>query len=104
MEPLHALPKLSPKASDPRDVPNKNTSLANFDVFLANPKKPVSIKDSATERSKALNVPYGLFFSSGGLYVGYALGILGPLGEKWLKFNFGITDDAALFYGMANLG
>jgi MFS family permease len=60
--------------------------------------------DSATERSKAFNIFYGLFFASGGLYSGYGIGILGPLGEKWLKFNFGITDNTALLFGMANLG
>jgi hypothetical protein len=60
--------------------------------------------DSATERSRAFNDFVGLFFASGSLYFGYGLAVLGPLGEKWLKFNFGITDDAALFLGMANLG
>ena len=59
--------------------------------------------DSATERSKAFNILFGLFFASGGLYFGYAVGILGSLGERWLRFNFGITDDAAMFLGLANL-
>ena len=59
--------------------------------------------DAATERSKAFNAFFGLFFASAGLFFGYSLTILGPLGEKWLKFNFGITDDAAMFLGFANL-
>jgi hypothetical protein len=54
-------------------------------------------------RSKAFNAFFGLFFASGGLYFGYAIGILGPLGEKWLKFNYGITDQASVFLGLANL-
>jgi hypothetical protein len=59
--------------------------------------------DAATERSRAFNAFFGLFFATGGLFFGYAAAMLGPLGEKWLKFNFGITDEAALFFGMANL-
>jgi hypothetical protein len=60
--------------------------------------------DSAVERSKIFNIFFGLFFAFGALYVGYALSVLGPLGEKWLRFRFGITEDSALFLGLANLG
>ena len=59
--------------------------------------------DAARERSRAFNIFFGLFFASGGLYFGYGLAMLGPLGEKWIRLNFGRTDDSGVFLGMANL-
>jgi hypothetical protein len=59
--------------------------------------------DAAIERSKAFNIFYGLFFASGGLYYWYGLFVLGPLGQKWLRFKYGITVDAAAVLGVANL-
>jgi hypothetical protein len=85
---------------------NPKVDVKDFDDPRSKYQKAQSMRDpsdSATERSKAFNTFYGLFFASGGLYVGYALAILNPLGDKWLKFNFGITDDAAVLLGMANL-
>ena len=99
---------LSPakKPSDSRGVLNKAPSLGDIADPPAGPTRAMSMRDpsdAATERSKGFNAFFGLFFASGGLFFGYSLAILGPLGEKWLKFNFGITDDAAMFLGLANL-
>jgi hypothetical protein len=72
----------------------------------SNLRKALSMRDpsdAATERSKAFNAFFGIFFASGGLYFGYGASMLGPLGEKWLKFNFGITEDAVMFLGFTNL-
>ena len=94
------------KRSDPRGVPDNAPSLVNIADPPAGPTRAMSMRDpsdAATERSKGFIAFFGLFFASGGLFFGYSLAILGPLGEKWLKFNFGITDDAAMFLGLANL-
>jgi hypothetical protein len=91
----------------PRRVPDQVPNLDKIDDKLPKHEKALSIPDpldEATERSTAFNAFFGIFFASGGLYSGYGLGILGPLGEKWLTFNYGITDEVALFYGMANVG
>jgi hypothetical protein len=89
-----------------RGVPDEATSLEDVEESPTNLNKALSMRDPsdlAQERSKAFNAFFGLFFASGGLYVGYAITVLGPLGEKWLKFNFGIKDDAAMFFVMANV-
>lgn len=101
------MPPPTKQTSDPRGLPIEPTPLANFVALPPKAQKSVSIKipsDPATERSRAFDAFFGIFFASGGLYVGYGLGILGPLGEKWLKFRFGMTDDASMFFGIANLG
>ena len=87
-------------------MPNKAPSLGDIDDPPTKYGKALSMRDpsdAATERSQGFNIFFGLFFASGGLYFGYAVAMLGPLGEKWLKFNFGITDEAAMFLGFANL-
>jgi hypothetical protein len=94
------------KTSDAKEIPNVGTSLSDEDA--PSPKNPNALSmrdpsDSAKERSKAFNVFFGLSFASGGFYFGYSLAMLSPLGEKWLKYNFDIIDNAATFLGMANL-
>jgi hypothetical protein len=94
------------KSSDSRGVLSEATTVTSPDDLPSKGSEYSSMRDpsdAATQRSKAFNSFYGLFFASGGLYLGYAAGILSPLGQKWLRFNFGIEDDAAFFFGIANL-
>jgi hypothetical protein len=107
LDPHQSLLSPAKKKSNPRAVPIDPPSLADIDDPPSKVQKGTGMRDpsdSATERSKAFNTFFGLFFASGGLYFGYGASILAPLGEKWLKFNFGITDEAPLFLGLANLG
>lgn len=93
--------KTSDAKEFPIDAPN---SLSDEDA--GPPKIALSMRDpsdSAEERSKGYNVFFGLSFASGGFYFGYSLAMLSPLGEKWLKYNFDIIENSALYLGMANL-
>jgi hypothetical protein len=94
------------KTSDAKEIPENATSLSDEDDPSPKNANALSMRDpsdSANERSKAFNIFFGLSFASGGFYFGYSLAMLSPLGEKWLKFNFDIIDNAATFLGIANL-
>jgi hypothetical protein len=94
------------KNSDPKGVPIKAPSIPEIDKANPGPERALSMRDpsdSVAARSKAFNAFFGLFFAFGGLHFGYFLSILSPLGEKWLKFNFGIIALGAVFLGMPNL-
>jgi hypothetical protein len=105
---VHSKENIDPrkKKSNSKGVLDNASSLRRIDAIPHDRENEVmrDPSDWAMERSKNFNIFFGLFFASGGLYYGYAVAVLGPLGEKWLKFNFGITDKAAVFLGMANLG
>jgi hypothetical protein len=94
------------KSSDPKGVLDEAPRLEKIEDSPNKLMEALSMRDpsdAATERSRSFNAFFGLFFASGGLYFGYAVTMLGPLGEKWLKFNFGITENAPMLLGFANL-
>ena len=69
-------------------------------------KRAQSIKDPAdqlTERSKKFNFFFGLFFAAGAFGFGYHISVMNPLGEKFIKFHFGIIDNLSLYFGLTNL-
>lgn len=78
------------------DYVNESPSALKMSASMRDPS------DLERERSRCFNAFFGLFFASVGLYFGYGLALLAPLGEKWLKYYFGVTEHAALFLGMAN--
>ena len=69
-------------------------------------KRAQSIKDPSdqlTERSKIYNFFFGLFFAASSFGFGYQYAVMGPLGEKFMRFHFGVIENAALYLGLTNL-
>jgi hypothetical protein len=96
--PSNLVTEISPGRS-PR-LPNNNFMRGDAMKWQPTIKYPA---EPPKERSKLFNMMYAIFYGSNSIADGYAITMLSPLGEKWIRFHFNQTEYLSFFYGLTNL-